>query len=249
MGIATHAHHKQSLKFVFYRSRKITLTRPTTQPTNQPSLIWYFRASAVLSNIVKTWLQHVSLKNFHDFPWPPRIIFHNCNVTQQRTIFYFYIITSIRNIKFYQLQTIHPIYYITLTKLDCQLASEMSHVKLPKQLSFQFNDFSFPWRQSFSMTFQAWKIPFLNSMTFQDVCEPCESPLILHSVWRHSLRWDEQSLCSMYLMMPCAASSCRSRLNWTFPRCHLLLYRLKVRTKVQWFQVLSWPWRLQQSQW
>jgi len=44
------------------------------------------------------------------FPWPR-------DVTRQCTIFYFYyIITSIRNIKFYQLQSIDPIHYITLTK-------------------------------------------------------------------------------------------------------------------------------------
>jgi len=61
-----------------------------------------------------------------NFPRPPRIIFHDC--TMSRTIFYFYRITGIRNIKFYQLQTIHPIYYITLTKMDCQLTSKMSLV-------------------------------------------------------------------------------------------------------------------------
>jgi len=62
-------------------------------------------------------LPHVFPKNFHDFsmtskdhfPWPP-------DVTQQCTIFYFYLITNIRKIKFYQLQAIHPINYITLTK-------------------------------------------------------------------------------------------------------------------------------------
>jgi len=32
---------------------------------------------------------------------------------------------------------------------------------------------TFPWPQSFSMTFLAWKIPFLNSTTFQDVWKPC----------------------------------------------------------------------------
>ena len=47
--------------------------------------------------------------------------------------------------------------------------------------SVTFHDF--PWPQSFSMTFQAWKIPFLNSMTFHDACEPCIVPslyLIFH---------------------------------------------------------------------
>jgi len=53
------------------------------------------------------------------FPWPH-------DVSQQCTIFYFYIITRIRNITFYQLQAIYPIYYITLTKMDRQLTSEMS---------------------------------------------------------------------------------------------------------------------------
>ena len=37
------------------------------------------------------------------FPWPRE-------VAQQCTIFYFYIITTIRNIKFYQLQAKHQIY-------------------------------------------------------------------------------------------------------------------------------------------
>jgi len=42
--------------------------------------------------------------------------------------FYFYTVGIIRNIKFYQLQAIRPIYYwkyFTLTKIDC-LVSEMS---------------------------------------------------------------------------------------------------------------------------
>jgi len=63
-------------------------------------------------------------------------------------------------------------YYITgtLTKMDCKLISEMNLVKKFHDLLVEFRDF--PWPQSFSMTVQAWKIPFLNSITFQDVWEP-----------------------------------------------------------------------------
>ena len=55
-----------------------------------------------------------SMTSSDHFPWPR-------DVMQQFTIFNFCTITSTRNIKFHQLQAIHPNY-----KMDCQLTSEMS---------------------------------------------------------------------------------------------------------------------------
>jgi len=44
----------------------------------------------------------------------------------------------------YKLQAIHPIYYITLTKMDCQLTSEMNVVKMIilHDLLVEFHDHS-----------------------------------------------------------------------------------------------------------
>jgi len=50
---------------------------------------------------------HFLQKIFLDFPWPGKFTFHD-RVTSHNSApcFYFYIITSIRNIKFYQLQVV-----------------------------------------------------------------------------------------------------------------------------------------------
>jgi len=63
-----------------------------------------------LTSQLKSRFPHYFRKNFpwlfmtskDHFPWL-------CNVTEQCTIFYIYIITSSRNITFYQLQAVHPI--------------------------------------------------------------------------------------------------------------------------------------------
>ena len=61
-----------------------------------------------------SWFLHFFPTNFlrlyRDFPWPPRIIF-NDNAT-------LYIITSIRNIKFYQIQASNLLHYINKNGLS-----------------------------------------------------------------------------------------------------------------------------------
>jgi len=70
-----------------------------------------------------------------------------------------------------KLQAIHPIYYITFKLIVPKLIILLLKISTTDWR----NSMNFPWPQSLSMTFQAWKIPFLNSMTFQDVWKPWKS--------------------------------------------------------------------------
>ena len=98
------------------------------------------------------------------------------------TIFYFYIITSIRNIKFSQLQAVHPIYCITLTKMDCQLYSfnltvkdsknDCHSAKILHELLAEFHDF--PWPQSLDFpglenSFLKWMNEFVFAPSYRDL--------------------------------------------------------------------------------
>jgi len=106
-----------------------------------------------------------SLKIFHDFSMTskdhfPRLhdIAHHC------TIFYFYVITSIRNIKFYQLQAIHPIYYIKLTKMYVKRKAKIQTLVLDIVIlySFDLTPKMIILRLKNSITY------WWNSMTFHD---------------------------------------------------------------------------------
>jgi len=74
------------------------------------------------------WLSIISKDHF---PWPR-------DITQQYTIFYMCIITSIRNIKFYQLQAIHLI----LTKVGWEQTSEMSFYEIVSKPDSQNSNIS-----------------------------------------------------------------------------------------------------------
>jgi len=100
----------------------------------------------------------------------------------QRTIFYFNITSGIRNIKCSQLQAIYPMYYITSTKMNCKLISEMSLVRLLKWSSLLLKNSTTYW----------W-----NSMTFHDqshfpwLFRPGNSFLKFHDFpWLSRMLWN-----------------------------------------------------------